>query len=88
MTRVMQQMREERRYYQKRLDHMEPGDIQQYQVHLLEDRRLGVGTVINHVAVAMSVRQDAEATRDEQDMPYPKHERRLPAVPSVEEVTR
>jgi hypothetical protein len=29
------------RYFQKRLDHMEPGDIRRHQVHLLEQRKIG-----------------------------------------------
>lgn len=55
--------------------------------NLLEE--LGVGTVINHVAgVALSLREDTEATRDEAGPAVPEHERPLPVVLSVEEVTR
>ena len=78
-----------RRYFQKRLDHMEPGDIRRYQVHLLEERRLGVGTVINHVAALRFLYVKTLKRREmKQDLPYPKHERPLPVVLSVEEVTR
>jgi integrase/recombinase XerD len=78
-----------RRYFQKRLDHMEPADIRRYQVHLLEERKLGVGTVINHVAALRFLHVKTLKRREmKQDLPYPKHERRLPAVLSVEEVTR
>lgn len=78
-----------RRYFQKRLDHMEPADIRRYQVHLLEERKLGVGTVINHVAALRFLYVKTLKRREmKQDLPYPKHERPLPVVLSVEEVTR
>ena len=78
-----------RRYFQKRLDQMEPADIRRYQVHLLEQRKLGVGTVINRVAGLRFLYVKTLKRREmKQDLPYPKHERRLPAVLSVEEVTR
>jgi integrase/recombinase XerD len=35
-----------RRYVDKRLDQLGPDDIRRYQVHLLEGRKLGVGTVV------------------------------------------
>ena len=34
-----------RRYANRRLDHLGPDDIRRYQVALLEDKRLAVGTV-------------------------------------------
>ena len=78
-----------RRYVQKRLDHMEPADIRRYQVHLLEERKMGVGTVINHVAALRFLYVKTLKRREmKQDLPYPKHERRLPSVLSTEEVTR
>jgi integrase/recombinase XerD len=78
-----------RRYFQKRLDHMEPADIRRCQVHLLEERKLGVGTVINHVAALRFLYVKTLKRREmKQDLPYPKHERPLPVVLSVEEVTQ
>jgi site-specific recombinase XerD len=78
-----------RGYFQKRLDHMEPAHIRRYQVHLLEERKLGVGTVINHVAALRFLYVKTLKRREmKQDLPYPKHERPLPVVLSVEEVTR
>ena len=55
-----------RQYGEKRLDYMQPDDIRRYQVHLLEDRKLGVDTYSNHVGCsAFSVHEYAELTRDE-----------------------
>jgi site-specific recombinase XerD len=78
-----------RQYFQKRLDHMERADIRRYQVHLLEDRKLGVGTVINHVAALRFLYVKTLKRREmKEDLPYPKHEKPLPVVLSTEEVTR
>lgn len=78
-----------RQYFQKRLDHMEPGDIRRYQVHLLEERKLGVGTVINHVAALRFLYVKTLKRREmKEDLPYPKHEKPLPVVLSTQEVTR
>jgi site-specific recombinase XerD len=78
-----------RQYFQKRLDHMEPGDIRRYQVHLLEERKLGVGTVINHVAALRFLYVKTLKRREmKEDLPYPKHEKPLPVVLSTEEMTR
>jgi site-specific recombinase XerD len=78
-----------RQYFQKRLDHMEPGDIRRYQVHLLEERKLGVGTVINHVAALRFLYVKTLKRREmKEDLPYPKHEKPLPVVLSTEEMSR
>src|SRR5205823_2686566 len=68
---------------------MEAGDIRRYQVHLLEGRKLGVGTVINHVAALRFLYVKTLKRREmKEDLPYPKHEKPLPVVLSTEEVTR
>jgi integrase/recombinase XerD len=78
-----------RQYFQKRLDHMEPGDIRRYSVHLLEERKLGVGTVINHVAALRFLYVKTLKRREmKEDLPYPKHEKPLPVVLSTQEITR
>ncbi len=51
---------------------MEPADIRRYQVHLLEGRQMGVGTVINHVAALRFLRKDTEAARDEAGSAVPE----------------
>src|SRR5690348_7540740 len=52
-----------RRYFQKRLDHMEPADIRRYQAGRQENgRRHGHQS---RCRAALSLRKDAEAARDE-----------------------
>jgi integrase/recombinase XerD len=79
-----------RRYVDKRLDQLGPDDIRRYQVHLLEERKLGVGTVVGYVAALRFFYVKTLKRRDmKEDLPYPhsaKHKRRLPIILSVEEV--
>lgn len=50
-TRTYLQVVEDfRRYSQTRLDQRGPDEIRRYQVHLLEERKLGVNTVVSHIA--------------------------------------
>ncbi len=81
-----------RQHVQKRLDRLGPDDIRRYQVHLLEDRKLGVGTVVSYVAALRFFYVKTLKRRDmKEDLPYPnapKHKRRLPVILSQEEVTR
>ena len=76
-------------HFQKRLDDMTPDDIRRYQVYLLENRKLGAGTVVGHVAALRFLYVKTLKRPDmKQDLPYPKHQKRLPIVLSQEEVTR
>ena len=81
-----------RQYIQKRLDHPGLDDIRRYQVHLLEERKLGVGTVANHVAALRFLYVRVLKRRElKEDLPYPhypKHKRRLPVILSQEEVSK
>jgi hypothetical protein len=81
-----------RQYIQKRLDHPGLDEIRRYQVHLLEERKLGVGTVANHVAALRFLYVRVLKRRElKDDLPYPhcpKHKRRLPVILSQEEVSR
>lgn len=81
-----------RRHSQKRLDHIGPEDIRQYQVGLLEDKKLAVGTVALRVSALrffyLKVLKK-RALKDE--LPYPKNPkwaRRLPTILTPEEMTR
>ena len=81
-----------RRHAEKRLDHLGPEDIRQYQVALLEDKKLAVGTVALRVPALrffyLKVLKK-RALRDE--LPYPKNPkwaRRLPTILTPEEMTR
>lgn len=81
-----------RRFAQKRLDHLGPEDIRRYQVHLLEERKLGLGTVSNYAAALRFFYLKTLKRPDlKEEMPYPlgvKRKRRLPVILSQEEVTR
>jgi integrase/recombinase XerD len=46
----LQTMEEFRRFADKRLDHLGADDMRKYQVHLLEEKKLAVGTVAYRVA--------------------------------------
>ena len=46
----LQVLEDFRHYVDKRLDQLGPDDIRRYQVYLLEERKLGVGTVVSYVA--------------------------------------
>ena len=50
MRTYLQVVEDFRRYSPTRLDQRGPDDIRRYQVHLLEERKLGVGTVVSHIA--------------------------------------
>jgi integrase/recombinase XerD len=50
MRTYLQVVEDFRRYSQTRLDQRGPDDIRRYQVHLLEERKLGVNTVVSHIA--------------------------------------
>jgi site-specific recombinase XerD len=78
-----------RRYLQKRLDHLGPDDIRRYQVHLLEERKLGVGTVGSYIAALRFFYVKTLKRRGmKEDLPYPKRNRCLPTILTPEEVSR
>lgn len=81
-----------RQHVHKRLDQLGPDDIRRYQVYLLEERKLEVGTVVSYVAALRFFYVKTLKRRDmKEDLPYPnapKHKRRLPVILSLEEVTR
>jgi integrase/recombinase XerD len=81
-----------RRYAEKRLDHLGPDDIRRYQVALLEDKKLAVGTVALRISALhffyLKVLRK-RALKDE--LPYPKNPkwaRRLPTILTPDEMTR
>ncbi len=45
--RAVEQFRE---YARRRLDHLGPDDLRRYQVHLIENKKLAVGTVVLHIS--------------------------------------
>lgn len=73
----------------KPLEDAGPDDIRHHQVHLLEDRKLARGTVVLHVSALRFLYVRVLKRREmKEDLPYPKHRRRLPVVLSQEEVGR
>jgi integrase/recombinase XerD len=77
-------------YCGKRLDRVGPDDLRQYHTHLLEDRKLAVRTVVQHVAAIRFLYAKTLKRRDmKEDLPYPRnYRRRLPIVLSPEEAMR
>lgn len=72
-----------------RLDRVGPDDLRRYQVYLLEERKLAVGTVVAEIAALRFFFLRVLKRRDmKEDLPYPKRRRRLPVVLSPEEVER
>lgn len=81
-----------RRYVGKCLDPLGPDDIRRYQVYLLEERKLGVGTAANYIAaLRFFYVRTLKRRAMKEDLPYPhfaKHTRRLPIILSTEEMSR
>jgi integrase/recombinase XerD len=77
------------RHFGKSPDKLGPDDLRSYQAYLLQERKLTVGTVIARVAaLRFFFVRTLKRQEFRQDLPYPKKQRRLPNVLSVEEVTR
>ncbi len=77
------------RHTGRRLDRVGPDDLRRYQVFLLEERKLEVGTVVAVIAALRFFFLRVLKRRDmKEDLPYPKRRRRLPIVLSPEEVQR
>ena len=77
------------RHVGTRLDRLGPDDLRRYQVYLFKDRKLAVGTVVTHIsALRFFFLRVLKRRGMKEDLPYPKHRRRLPTVLSPEEVQR
>ncbi|HYN63516.1 MAG TPA: site-specific integrase [Candidatus Limnocylindrales bacterium] len=71
------------------LDRIGPDDLRRYQVYLLEERKLAVGTVVHEISALRFFYLRVLKRRDmKEDLPYPKRSKRLPVVLSAEEVQR
>lgn len=77
-------------YCGKRLDCLGPDDLRRYHAYLLEERKLAVRTVVQHVAAIRFLYAKTLKRRDmKEDLPYPRnYRRRLPVVLSPEEALR
>jgi integrase/recombinase XerD len=78
------------RYFAKPPDQLGPDHIRQWQAHLLHERKLAVGTVVNHVAgLRFFFRRVLKRRFPPDSIPYPKYpHHRTPRVLSPDEVTR
>jgi len=78
------------RYFGKPPDRLGPDHIRQWQAHLLHERKLAVGTVVNHVAALRFFFRRALKRRLPIDsIPYPKYtHHRTPCALSPDEVAR
>jgi len=78
------------RFFGKPPDQLGPDHIRQWQAHLLHERRLAVGTVVNHVAaLRFFFRRTLKRRFPPDSIPYPKYpHQRIPRVLSPEEVAR
>jgi len=72
-----------------RLDRVGPDDLRRYQIYLLDERKLAVGTVVAEIAALRFFFLRVLKRRNmKEDLPYPKRRKRLPVVLSPEEVQR
>ncbi len=77
------------RYFGKSPDKLGRGELRSYQAYLLRERKLAVGTVVAHVsALRFFFLKTLKRRLPLDDIPYPKHPRRLPAILTLEEVAR
>src|SRR3954454_10075664 len=90
MRTYLQVVEDFRRYSQTRLDQRGPDDIRRYQVHLLEERKLGVNTVVSHIAaLRFFYLKTLKRPAMKEDLPYPNRQRlRLPTILTPEEVSK
>ena len=77
------------RHFGKSPDKLDQEHLRQYQLHLLNDRKFTVGTIVSHIAALrfFFVRVLRRPYR-EIDLVYPKRPERLPTVLSQEEVAQ
>jgi site-specific recombinase XerD len=76
-------------YFQKRPDHLGPEHLREYQLYLLNERKLAVGSVIARTsALRFFFLKVLHRPYREIDLVYPKRPERLPVILSEEEVAR
>jgi len=76
-------------HYHKRPDQLGLTELRSYQAYLLKERKLAVGTVVNHVAGLRFFFVRTLKRQEFRDfIPYPNEPERLPTILSLEEVAR
>jgi integrase/recombinase XerD len=77
------------KHYHKPPDKLGLTELRTYQAYLLKQRKLAVGTVVNHVAALRFFFVRTLKRPEFRDfLPYPKEPERLPAILSLDEVAR
>ena len=77
------------KYFGKSPDNLGPNELRTYQAHLLQERKLTPGTVVNRVAaLRFFFVKTLKRHQFREFLPYPQDRRRLPTVLSREEVSR
>jgi len=76
-------------HFGKSPDKLGPSELRSYQAYLLKERKLAVGTVVACVsALRFFFVRTLKRHQFREDLPYPKKQRRLPTVLSLEEVAQ
>jgi site-specific recombinase XerD len=76
-------------HFGKSPDKLGPSELRSYQAYLLKKRKLAVGTVVACVsALRFFFVRTLKRHQFREDLPYPKKQRRLPTVLSLEEVAQ
>jgi site-specific recombinase XerD len=85
--RAVQQFAE---YFGRSPEQMGAEELRRYQIHLLHERKLALGTVENNISALRFLYKKTLKRRDLafDDLPFPKQPRTLPTVLSQDEVTR
>ena len=77
------------KHYGKSPDKLGLNELRSYQAYLLQERKLAVGTVVNHVAgLRFFFVRTLKRPEFRDYLPYPREEERLPTVLSLDEVAR
>jgi site-specific recombinase XerD len=77
------------RYYDEPPDQLALTELRTYQAYLLNERKLAVGSVVNHVAALRFFFVKTLKRPEFRDfLPYPKEPERLPTILSLDEVAR
>jgi integrase/recombinase XerD len=85
--RAVQQFAE---YFDRSPGHLGAEQLRRYQLYLLLEKKLALGTVKNCISARQFLYQKKLKRRDLafDDLPFPKHPHKLPVVRSQGEVTR
>src|ERR671926_407156 len=77
------------RYFGRSPEHLELEAVRQYQLYLLRERALSVSTINTFTsAVSFLYRITLEMPWSKDDFPRPRQDKKLPVVPSPDEVRR